>query len=88
MHVLVLSRFSCVRLFVTLWSAACQAPLSWSLAWYSPGKNIGVGCHALLRGSSQPRDQTHVSYVSCIGSGFSTTRAIQEGPWEKYVLAK
>ena len=88
MHVLVLSRFNCVRLFVTLWSAACQAPLSWSLAWYSPGKNIGVGCHALLRGSSQPRDQTHVSYVSCIVSGFFTTRAIQEAPWEKYVLVK
>ena len=28
--------------------------------WVSPGKNTGVGCHALLRGSSQPRDQTRV----------------------------
>ena len=27
----------------------------------SPGRNIGVGCHALLQGSSQPRDQTQVS---------------------------
>ena len=27
-----------------------------------PGKNTGVGCHFLYsRGSSQPRDQTHVS---------------------------
>ena len=25
------------------------------------------------RGSSWPRDWTHVSYVSCIGSGFFTT---------------
>ena len=24
----------------------------------SPGKNTGVGCHTLLRGSSQPRDRT------------------------------
>ena len=40
----MLSCFSHVRLFVTLWSVACQAP------WDSPGKNAGVGCHALLRG--------------------------------------
>ena len=32
----------------------------------SPGKNIGVGCHALSRGSSWPRDRTCVSYVSGI----------------------
>ena len=38
--------------------------------WDSPGKNIGVGCHSsisLSRGPSQPRNQTHVTYVSCIG---------------------
>ena len=31
--------------------------------WDSPGKNTGVGCHFLSRGSSQPRDQMHISYV-------------------------
>ena len=30
------------------------------------------------RGSSQPRDRIHVSYVSCIGSGFFTTSASGE----------
>ena len=30
-------------------------------------QNTGVGCHFLSRGSSRPRDQTLVSYVSCIG---------------------
>ena len=30
---------------VTLWTMAHQAPLSWG----SPGKNIRVGCHALLQ---------------------------------------
>ena len=35
----MLSRFSCVCLFATLWTVACQAPLSWD----SPGKSIGVG---------------------------------------------
>ena len=29
------------------------------------------GCHSW--GSSQPRDQTHISCVSCIGQGFFTT---------------
>ena len=26
--------------------------------WDSPGKNTGVGCHAFLQGSPQPRGQT------------------------------
>ena len=43
----------------------CSTPAS-SVHGDSPGKNTGVGCHASARGSSQPRDQTHVSYVSCI----------------------
>ena len=37
--VCVLSHFSCIRLFATSWTVACQAPL-----WNSPGKNSGVGC--------------------------------------------
>ena len=37
----VLSQFSCVQLFVTLWTIACQP---------SPGKNTGVGCRALCQG--------------------------------------
>ena len=42
--VCVLSRFSHVQLFATLWTIAHQAPLSTGLS----GKNTGVGCHALL----------------------------------------
>ena len=34
-----------VRLFVTPWTAAYQAPLSMDF----PGKSTGVGCHSLLR---------------------------------------
>ena len=30
-----------------------------------------------LRGSSQPRDQTHVSCISCIAGGFFTTEALR-----------
>ena len=41
----------------------------------SPGRNIGVGCHALSRGSSQPRDG---SQVSSIAGGFFTIWATRE----------
>ena len=42
----VLSCFSCVWLFATPWTVAHQASLSMGI----PGKNSGVGCHALLQG--------------------------------------
>ena len=42
---LLLSHFSRVRLCVTAWTAAHQAPHPWD----SPGKNTGVGCRFLLQ---------------------------------------
>ena len=42
----LLSHFSCVRLFATLWTVARQAPRPWD----SPSKNTAVGFHALLQG--------------------------------------
>ena len=42
---LLLSRFSHVRLCATPETAAHQAPRSWD----SPGKNTGVACHFLLQ---------------------------------------
>ena len=42
---LLLSRFSLVRLCATPEMAAHQAPRPWD----SPGKNTGVGCHFLLQ---------------------------------------
>ena len=42
----VLSYLSRVLLFATPWTIALQA----LCAWDSSGKNIGVGCHALLQG--------------------------------------
>ena len=44
----------------------CSPPDS-SLHADSPGKNTEVGCHALLQGSSQLRDQT---CISCIAGRF------------------
>ena len=43
----MLSHFSHVWLFATLWTAAGQAPLC---PWDSPGKNTEVGSHVLLQG--------------------------------------
>ena len=58
----VLSCFSRVQL--------CDAMVS-NLPGSSPcnskGKNTGMGCHGLPQGTSQPRDQTCLSYVPCIG---------------------
>ena len=45
MLLLLLSRFSRVRLCATPETAAHQAPR----AWDSSGKNTGVGCHFLLQ---------------------------------------
>ena len=47
----------------TLWTVVCQlfCPRD------SLGRNIGVGCHALLQGIFPNQGSTEVSYVSCIG---------------------
>ena len=67
----VLSCFSCVRLFATLWIAASQALCPWD----SPGKNTGVDCQPLLPGvyptSLMP---------SALACGFFTTGATWEAP--------
>ena len=42
----MLSHFSCVRLFVILWTVSVRLLLPWD----SAGKNTEVGCHALLQG--------------------------------------
>ena len=38
----------------------------------SPGKNTGVGCHALLHGIFWPRDWIRVACGFCIAGGFFT----------------
>ena len=56
--------FSCVWLCATLWTTVCQAPLS---VGFSRQEYLS-GLPCLPPGeSSQPRDQTTVSYISCIG---------------------
>ena len=50
-----------LQLFVT--HAMDCSPQGTLCPWDSPGKNTGMGCHVSSRGSSQPRDWTHVSYI-------------------------
>ena len=52
---------SCIRLFATPWTVACQAPLS--MEFSRPEYRSGLPFPS-LEGSSQPRDQTQVSRVA------------------------
>ena len=63
-HVCILSHFSHVWLFATLWTVACQASLSIGIL---QAKILEQVTMPSSRGSSWPRDESHVSYVSCIG---------------------
>ena len=45
------------------------------IPWNSPGQNTGVGSLSLLRGSSQPKDQTQVPWIT---GGFFTSWATKE----------
>ena len=61
MHACVLS---CVQLFATLRTVAHQAPLSMGIL---QARILEWVAMPSSRGSSQPRDLIHISYVSCIG---------------------
>ena len=71
----VLNRFSCVRLFVTLQTAATR----FLCPWDSPGKNTGVNCHTLFQGILPTQGLNpgllHWQVVSF------TTSASWEAPW-------
>ena len=61
----MLSRFGCVRLFAALGTVANQDPLSMEFSRQKYWS--GLPCPPSSRGSSQPRDQSQVPYVSCTG---------------------
>ena len=54
-----------------LWPHGLQ-PASLVCPWDFPSKNTGMGYHVLLQEFSWPRDQIHLSGVSCIADGFFT----------------
>ena len=62
--------FSCIRLFVTPWTVACQAPLSLEFS----RQNTGVGCHLLLQGIFPTQGIEPLSLVSpSLAGGFFLT---------------
>ena len=63
--VCVCACFSCVQLFATLWTVARQAPLSLGFS----RQDLKWVAMPSSRGSSRPRDLTHISYISCTGRG-------------------
>ena len=73
----VLSCFSRVQLFATLWTVACWAPLSMGFS----RQEFWSGCCALFQGPSRPRDWT---WVSCITGGFFTAEP-QGKPWSSMI---
>jgi len=49
--------------------------------WDSPGKNTGVGCHALLQGNLPNPGNEHISPTSpALAGGFFTTSITWEAP--------
>ena len=73
-RVSVPSHFSRVQLFVTPWTVVGQAPLSLGFL----GQNTGMGCHALLQGSSQLRNQTLAFTSPALAGGFFATSTAGE----------
>ena len=60
MLALMFSHFSHVQLFVTLWTIACQAPLSLGFS----RQEYWSGLPFLSPGSSRPRDPTETSHIA------------------------
>ena len=65
-YMLCLVTQSC-QILCNPWTVACQAPLSMGIFWVKILEGVAM---PFSRGSSQPRDWTH---VSCITGGFFTT---------------
>ena len=72
----MLSHFSHVWLFETVYTQLTRLLCPWD----SPGKWVAMPSS---RGSSQPRDQTHISYGSSIAGRFFTTEPPGEPDYNK-----
>ena len=78
-HVCMLSCFSCVELFATLWAAACQAPLSMGFSgqeYYS-----GLPCPPPPGDLPDPSIKPMSLMSATLAGGFLITNSI----WEAYL---
>ena len=71
----VLSRFSCVQLCASPWTAVCQPPLSMGFS----RQEYWSGFRALLQGIFLPGIEPE-SHVSCMADRFFITSATWEAP--------
>ena len=69
MQFVCVQSLSHVWLFATLWTLAHQAPLSMA---FFPSRILEWIAISSPQGFPRPRDQTYVSWVSCIAGRFST----------------
>ena len=79
----MLSHFSRVQLFVTLWTVAHWAPLSMGLSRQEYWSWVAMPS---ARGSSWPSDRICLSYISCRGRWVFTTSAMWEAHRELTVF--
>ena len=79
-HACVLSHFSRVQLFATLWIAPTRLLRPWNF----PGKNTALGCHFLLQGIFLTQGLNPCLMSHALAGGFFTTRAT----WEARGLAR
>ena len=75
-HIAVLSCFSRVQLFVTLWTVACQAPLSMGFSRQEYWS--GLSCPPL---GDRPDPGIEPVFTSPALGGFFTTSATWEAPF-------
>ena len=76
MHVCMLSRFSCVQLFVIPWTVVRQAPLSMGFS----RQEHWSGLLSPPQGIFWLRDFTLVSYIPCTGTGSLPLAPLGEPP--------
>ena len=77
--VCMLSCFSHVQVFATLWIVARRAPLSKA---FTPAKNTGMGCHAFLQGTFLIQGSNPRLISPALAGGFFTTSTTWEAPSE------
>jgi len=81
----MLSHFSHVLLFATLWTVARQAPLSMGIL---QARILELVVVPSSRGSSQYRDQTRILMSPALAGGFFTTSATWEAHLYQHRITK
>ena len=80
----LLSLVSYVQLFTNLWTIACRDLLC---PWDIPGKNNGVGCHALLQGIFQTQGlNPHLSHLLHWRQVFTTSAICEDLSYAAYII--